>query len=241
MEDASVSPSLPRRSVVSFVRRSTRMTASQASSMSAYASTWVIPVAIGDLATMVAPQPMLDLTAVFGRRGEVIVEVGSGHGDALVGAALARPECDFLGFEVFEPAIASTLGKIASAKVTNVRLISADAVTGLTHLIGDHALSEVWVFFPDPWPKKRHHKRRLIGADFLDLVAGKLSRRGWLRLATDDDSYAVVIAETLAERDDFAVVSTERFPGRALTKYEARGIAHNRKIHDFSCQLRQVQ
>ena len=224
----------PHRSIVSYVRRSPRMTPSQRVWMDSYAPLWVIDVAHGDLATSVAPQPCLDLGAIFGRRAPLVVEIGSGHGETLAAAATAHPDVDFLGFEVFEASIAATLGKIAANGLGNVRLVCADAVTGLAQLIPDHAVDEIWVFFPDPWQKKRHHKRRLISSDFADLVANKLVRGGTLRLATDWESYAEHMSEVLDGDDRFELLGTQRFDVRPVTKFESRGIEAGRHIHDFA-------
>ena len=227
----------PRRSIVSYVRRSPRMTQSQRVWMDTYAPRWVIDVAHGDLATSVAPQPCLDLEAIFGRSAPLIVEIGSGHGETLTAAATARPDVDFLGFEVFEASIAATLGKIAANSLENVRLVCADAVSGLAQLIPDHSVDEIWVFFPDPWQKKRHHKRRLISPDFADLAVEKLVHGGILRLATDWESYADHMSEVLGGDERFELISTERFGMRPVTKFEARGIAAGREIHDFAYRV----
>jgi len=228
----------PHRSIVSYVRRSPRMTASQRGWMDAYASRWVVEVARGDLATSVAPQPCLDVATIFGRSAPLIVEIGSGHGETLLAGATRHPDMDFLGFEVFEASIASTLGKIAAHGVENVRLVCADAVSGLTHLIPDHAIDEIWVFFPDPWQKKRHHKRRLISTDFADLAVEKLVRGGILRLATDWESYAEHMTEILGGDERFELIGTQRFATRPVTKFESRGIEAERTIHDFTYRVR---
>ena len=223
-----------RRGVVSYVRRSPRMTPSQRAWMDTYAPRWVIDVARSDLATSVAPQPPLDLDAVFGRCGELIVEIGSGHGETLTAAAAAYPERNFLGFEVFDASVAATLGKIAQAGQDNIRLIAADAVSGLTHLLPGHSVGEIWVFFPDPWQKKRHHKRRLVSPGFADLAVRTLVPGGILRLATDWDSYAESMTEVLGGDDRFALISTERFPTRPMTKFESRAVAAGREVRDFA-------
>jgi tRNA (guanine-N7-)-methyltransferase len=211
------------------------MTPSQRGWLDQYAARWVIPVAAADhLATAVAPQPALDLQQVFGRTAPLVVEVGSGHGDTLAAAATARPDRDFLGFEVFEASLASTLGKVAAAGSTNVRLVAADAVTGLTHLLKDESVTELWVFFPDPWPKTRHHKRRLVTPAFAGLAARKLRPGGLIRLATDWSAYARAMAETFDADDRFDCGGTARFAGRPVTKFEARGLAAGRTIHDLA-------
>lgn len=222
------------RTVVSFVRRGTRMTAVQRRWLQTYRQRWVVEVAREENSTIVAPQPELDLVSVFGGDKPLIVEIGCGHGDALVAGASAHPETCFLGFEVFQACLAACLGRIAAGGLENVRLIAADAVSGLTHLIPDQRLDELWVFFPDPWPKTRHHKRRLISDSFADLASRKLVMGGKLRLATDADSYADAMTEILKRHPCFELISTERFKMRPVTKFEARGLTAGRTIHDFT-------
>ena len=229
------------RSIVSYVRRSPRMTVPQRSWMETYSHLWVLDVVPGELATSVGPQPFLNHEEIFGRSAPLIVEIGSGHGETLAATAAQHLETNFLGFEVFEASIASTLGKLSAGGQTNVRLVIADAVSGMTHLLDDHSISEIWVFFPDPWQKKRHHKRRLVSATFADLVALKLVPGGILRLATDWESYAKTMAEILDNDPRFELVSTERFAERPLTKFESRGIAAGRLIQDFAYMVKESQ
>ena len=229
----------PHRSIVSYVRRSPRMTPSQRAWMDSYAPRWVIEVDHGDLATSVAPQPFLDCEAIYGRSAPLIVEIGSGHGDTLLAGATRHPELNFLGFEVFEASIAATLGKLAANGVENVRLVCADAVSGLSHLVPDHSISEIWVFFPDPWQKKRHHKRRLISPDFADLAHAKLVPSGILRMATDWESYAEHMSDVLGGDGRFELIGTDRFATRPVTKFESRGLEAGREIHDFAYRVRQ--
>ena len=209
------------------------MTDSQRAWLDRYADRWVIPVDHGDQASQIAPQPPLDLAAIFGRSGDLVVEVGSGHGETLVAAALARPDCDFLGFEVFEAAIGATLGKIADHGLTNVRLVMGDAVPGLAYLLPPGSIDELWVFFPDPWPKKRHHKRRLVTAGFVELAGERLKPGGRLRLATDWDDYADAMTTVMAQAPGLRLASTDRFATRPITRFERRGLASGRTIHDF--------
>ena len=234
---AGVSPessNQPDRTVVSFVRRSPRMTASQRTWLGQYADRWLVPFIPASRANLASPQPPLDLPAIFGRPAPLVVEIGSGHGETLVAAALAQPERDFLGFEVFDAGLGATLGQLAAQDLTNVRLIRGEAVTGLTHLLPPGSITELWVFFPDPWPKKRHHKRRLINPTFTRLASDRLVPGGRLRLATDWDDYADTIAAVMAVVQDFHLTSTERFVTRPLTRFEKRGLTAGRTIHDFS-------
>ncbi|MCL2784023.1 MAG: tRNA (guanosine(46)-N7)-methyltransferase TrmB, partial [Propionibacteriaceae bacterium] len=184
------------------------------------------------------PQPTLDLADIFGREAPLVIEIGSGHGESIVAAATAQPDTNFLGFEVFEASIAATLGKISDAGLSNVRLIAADAISGLIHLIEDASVTEILIFFPDPWQKKRHHKRRLVSPGFLDLVSQKLIDGGILRLATDWDSYAQAMRDHLGADPRFALIDEQRFHLRPLTKFESRGIAAGRTIQDMAYQLK---
>ncbi len=227
----------PSRPIVSYVRRSPRMTPSQRIWLEKYSSRWVVPVTTEAPGATVAPQPRLDPSQVFGREAPLVIEIGSGHGDTLVAAAAAHPETDYLGFEVFEASIARTLGQVAAAGLDNVRLVTADAVSGLDHLIADHRVSEVWIFFPDPWPKKRHWKRRLVGPALLDRLVRILVPGGTVRLATDWDSYAQLIESVFSADPRFTLSGTDRFPTRPLTKFERRGLAAHRRIHDFAYRL----
>ena len=135
--------------------------------------------------TSIADDAHVDWDAVFGRRAPRIVEIGSGNGDSLVPMAAARPESDFIAFEVYPPGIASTMGRLGREGVGNVRIVPANGAQGLTMLFDDDSLTELWTFFANPWRKTRHHKRRLVSTDFADLVALKLRPGGLWRLATD--------------------------------------------------------
>lgn len=226
-----------RREVVSFVRRSTRMNASQSHAWAAFRERWVLDVTAGERTTVVAPQPPLDLGAVYGRRVPLVVEIGSGTGESLVAMAAARPDRDVLAFEVFAPAVASTLSRINRAGVENVRLVLADAAQGLARLFVADSIDECWIFFPDPWHKARHQKRRLVSSAFADLLATRLRPGGLLRLATDWDDYAQAMREVMDVHPRFENVHggwAPRLAERPVTKYEARGVAAGRTIRDLT-------
>ncbi len=227
-----------RREVVSFVRRSARMNPAQQRAWAAHRDTYVIEVARDERTTSVAQQPPLDAMGIFGRRAPLIVEIGSGTGHALAAAAAARPAADHLAFEVFLPAVASTVGRLAAAGLTNARIVLADGVQGLTHLVAPESVAEVRIWFPDPWHKARHAKRRLISTEFGDLVASRLVAGGWLRLATDWDDYADHVRGVLDGHPAFERVDTGRFEERPLTKYESRGRAAGRTITDLAYRRR---
>src|SRR5918997_2788653 len=197
-----------RREIVSFVRRSNRMRPTQRRAWQQHHDRLVIDVPRLDTSTSVHPDSVLDLDREFGRQAPLIVEIGPGTGESLVPMARTRPECNILAFEVYQPAIARLLGSLVTEQVPNVRIVAADAVDGLTHLLPERSVDQLWTFFPDPWPKSRHHKRRLIQPAFVNLVASRLSYRARWRLATDWAGYAEAMRTLLgshpglvAERD----------------------------------------
>lgn len=183
------------RDIVSFVRRSDRMNPSQQKAWDRHAADWIVPVATVDTETSVAPDQRLDLTALFGRDAPLAVEIGSGTGESLAAMAARHPQWNILAFEVFQPAVASTMSRLGRDGLTNVRIVMNDASAGLRHLLGAGSITELCTFFPDPWHKTRHHKRRLVQADFAALVASRLVDErsdegpGRWRLATDWDDY----------------------------------------------------
>ena len=193
--------SRPHREVVSFVRRSTRMNPSQQRAWDDRAG-WVVEVPRAEKSTSIAAGTDLDWEQVFGRRAPLIVEIGSGTGDALTAGALAHPDHDLVAFEVFRPAIASTIIKLRQAGVTNARIIDADGVAGLRQLFSPGSLAEVWTYFPDPWHKARHAKRRLVQPALGTLVANRLDVDGCWRIATDWPAYAEHCRAVLDDHPD---------------------------------------
>ena len=168
----------------------------------------------------------LDLEAAFGRKAPAVLEIGFGMGETTAAIAAAHPGTDFLGIEVHRPGVGALLARVAAQSLTNVRVIRHDAVEVVTHMIAPGALAGVHVFFPDPWPKKRHHKRRLLQPGFVHLLAQRLSPAGYLHAATDWEDYAHEMLATFDAEpllvnsvDDFA----PRPSTRPLTKFEARG------------------
>jgi tRNA (guanine-N7-)-methyltransferase len=225
----------PHRDIVSFVRRSARMNPSQQRAWQDHRDAYLVEVDRGLMSTSVAPQDPLDWSAVFARTAPLIVEIGAGNGDSLVATARAHPNTDIIGFEVFEPSIASTVGKLAAQGLTNARVVLGDGVQGLRWLVQPAALDAVHAFFPDPWHKSRHHKRRLLSPDTCALVAERLRPGGLFRVATDWEDYALAMHEVL---DGSALTNTcddwaPRFDERPMTKYEARGVAAGRTVYDL--------
>lgn len=219
------------------MRRSERMNDSQEKAWAAHADEWVIRVPRRELSTSVHPEASIDFDAVFGRRAPLMVEIGSGRGEALVALAERHPDANIVAFEVFTPAVASTLSRMARHGVANVRIVLANGTEGVEHLFSPGSIAELWTFFPDPWHKPRHHKRRLVNPGFAALVASRLAPGGVWRLATDWADYAAHMREVLdAEpglinpHDGWA----PRFAERPLTKYEARGLDAGREVFDLA-------
>ena len=233
-----------RRDVVSFVRRSPRMNTSQVRNWDAHHERFVVNVLPDERSTSIAEHAQLDLAALFGRSAPVIVEIGSGTGDSLAAMAEQRPEANIVAFEVFQPAVANTLGKLDRAGLANVRLIMADAAQGLERLFEPAGLGELWIFFPDPRHKARHHKRRIVSTEFADLAASRLRPGGLWRLATDWDDYAAWMRDVLDPHAAFENVHGEgdgwapRLAERPVTKFEQRGLDAGRTIRDLTYRRR---
>lgn len=221
------------REVVSYVRRGARMNDSQQKAWNKYSPQWVISVPERETSTSIAVDAKIDLAEIFGRTAPLIVEIGSGNGACLIPQALANPGINYLSFEVFQPSVASMLSHAGRAEISNLRVIMANGVEGLERLIPKAAITELWTFFPDPWHKTRHHKRRLINRDFGSLVASRLADNGLWRIATDWQDYADWIATELTGHPLLEGGIVPRWDGRVPTKYEQRGLKAGREIHDF--------
>lgn len=214
------------------------MNSQQRKAWDAFHDRWLLDVPRAETDTSIDASFRLDLAAAFHRSAPLIVEIGPGMGDSLVPMAKSRPEANVLAFEVFEPAVARILGRLAADGVQNVRVVQADAVDGLTTLVPAGAVDELWTFFPDPWHKLRHHKRRLISGDFADLATSRMRSGASWRLATDWADYAQQIRSVLDAHPAFDNLHpgdwAPRFEGRPLTRFEARGVDAGRRIFDLS-------
>jgi tRNA (guanine-N7-)-methyltransferase len=180
----------------------------------------------------------LDPAAVFGRSAPLVVEIGFGSGDHLLSSAANRPEHDFLGIEVHRPGVGRVLQLAEKQELSNLRVLCHDAVEVLRDFLPAGAVDEVTIFFPDPWPKKRHHKRRLVQPEFVKLVAGALRPGGRLRLATDWADYARHMLEVMQAAPDFGNLAPEggaipRPADRPLTRFESRGLRLGHEVADF--------
>jgi tRNA (guanine-N7-)-methyltransferase len=218
----------PQRTIRSFVQRAGRITRAQERAL---AELW--PQFGIEFAPVV-----LDLDTMFGRRARRVLEIGIGDGETLLELARRQPGADFLGIEVHRPGIGHCLLGIESAALGNIRLISHDAVEVLERQLADASLDEVLLYFPDPWPKKRHHKRRIVQPAFAELVARKLKPGGVFRLATDWAPYAEHMLEVLQQDPSFANASpagdyVPRPESRPQTKFERRGERLGHEVFDL--------
>ena len=227
-----------REKPVSFVRRSGRMSEAQERAWSDLAPRYVVPVIRDAAATSILPGSEIDPAAVWGREAPLVVEIGSGQGHAIVHAASSRPDVDFLAIEVFKAGLARTMLDADRAGARNLRLVEANAPEVLEHLLPAASVDELWVFFPDPWHKKKHTKRRLVAEGFPAIAAAALKDGGMLRLATDWEDYALQMREVMADASDFLPAFegewAPRFDGRVLTAFERKGARVGRDIRDLS-------
>jgi len=219
--------SRPHRPIRSFVRRAGRLTPSQQRALD---ELWPQFGVDFDAAP-------LDFAELFGRRAPVVLEIGFGNGETLVQQASINPDSDYLGIEVHEPGVGHCLIAARDANLGNLRLIAHDAVDVLRH-IPPASLRRINLYFPDPWPKKRHHKRRIIQPSFLDVCADRLESDGSLHIATDWANYADHIDEMLADSNRFMCAERREHDGehpldRPMTKFERRGLSKGHRIWDW--------
>jgi tRNA (guanine-N7-)-methyltransferase len=230
-EQASVAR---RRRVTSFVHQRNRLTDGQAH---AWERLW--PRYGYDVEAVLADDPPYGPHAWFGRTAPLVLEIGSGTGESTVAQAVAEPETDHLAVEVFEPGLAQTLMRIEETGVRNLRLLRGDAVDLLRERVPTDSLAAVRIYFPDPWPKRRHHKRRLVQPEFVALAASRLAVGGVLHLATDWADYAVQMRAVCAAEP--ALVNTASTPdgwtprpaARPSTKFERRALTEGRDVRDL--------
>lgn len=233
----SFDPSTFRDKPVSFVRRSGRMTPSQERAWQELGPHYLLELPRGPAVTSVAEDVEIDPEAVFGRIAPLTVEIGSGQGHAIVHAAERHPERNFLAIEVFRAGLARTMIRGEWAAVNNLKLVEANAPEVLQRALPAGSVDELWVFFPDPWAKARHNKRRLVSHDFPSTAAHALRPGGKVRLATDWADYAVQMRDVFDDASgftrDFAGEWAPRYEGRVLTAFEQKGIDKGREIRDL--------
>jgi tRNA (guanine-N7-)-methyltransferase len=215
----------PRR-IRSYVLRQGRMSEAQRRAYEDALAHWGIAY---------APAP-LDLAAAFGRNAPTILEIGFGMGRTTAEIAAAHPQNNYLGVEVHTPGVGSLLKEIQTRGLDNIRLIQHDAVEVLTHMLADGTLAGIHIYFPDPWPKKRHHKRRLIQSELVALLVRKLAPGGYLHCATDWEDYALQMLEVLnaeAGLKNTADGFAPRPQWRPVTKFEQRGLKLGHGVWDL--------
>ena len=218
-----------KRSVRSFVRRAGRLTASQQRALNELWPRYGVK----------SSGVPLDFAQLFGRKAPVVLEIGFGNGESLVEQAAANPDRDFVGIEVHEPGVGHCLLRAEQAGIANLRIIMHDAVEVLAHQVPPASLARINLYFPDPWPKKRHHKRRIVQDSFVELVADCLAENGTLNIATDWANYAEHIEVVLDRSQRFRRIDRREHDGEApldrpQTKFEKRGLRKGHRIWDWS-------
>lgn len=206
------------RRIRSFVLREGRLTKGQQYALEHYWSTYGLDY----------QKQLLSLDSVFKRSAPRVLEIGFGMGKSLVAMAKAAPEQDFIGIEVHRPGVGACLAEAHNEALANLKVFEHDAVEVLAHMIPEQSLDTVQLFFPDPWHKKRHHKRRIVQADFVQALRSKLKIGGVFHMATDWENYAEHMLEVMTAAEGFSNLSTtntyvERPEHRPLTKFEQRG------------------
>lgn len=210
------------REVLTYARRGSRFTPRQQRAWDEHAERYVVPDEAVD-------QPGFSIAGLFAQDRPLIVEIGCGVGEATAALAAARPAYNILGLEVWRPGVAETVGRLGDLDVDNVRMCSVDAVWLVEHLLAPGQLHELWTFFPDPWRKVRHHKRRLVTTRFAAVAAGRLRPGGAWRLATDWAGYAEHMVEVLDAEPELAGGVVPRWEDRPVTRFERRGLAEGRE------------
>ena len=223
-EDDPTTP--PRRAIKSFVTRAGRMGTGQIKALAELGPKFVLPY-----------QPeKLDLAATFGRTAPVVLEIGFGMGGATAEIAATLPDHDFIGCEVHEPGVGALLKLIDEKQLGNIRIVQHDAVEVLRDMVGEGALAGVHIFFPDPWHKKRHNKRRLIQPAFVAQLVKHIAPGGYLHCATDWQPYAEQMLEVLSAEPallNTAAGYADKPAYRPLTKFEARGLRLGHGVWDL--------
>lgn len=227
MQSANDGSTLPPAHIRSFVHRRGHITAGQRQALETLTPKWVIPYS----------RQAIDYGAAFGRQNApTVLEIGFGMGETTAQIAQQRPSENFLGVEVFNAGVGALLNRIETQGITNIRIIQHDVVEVLRDMIAPDSLAGVHIYFPDPWPKKRHHKRRLIQTQFVELLVSRLAPSAYIHCATDWEHYALQMLEVLTANK--AIINTcdgycPRPSWRPLTKFEARGLRLGHGVWDL--------
>lgn len=215
-----------RREVKTYVLRIGRMTAAQERAYAELSGSWCIPY----------EEKKLNFVDVFGNTNPIVIEIGFGMGDATVEIAQKNPDINYLGIEVHRPGVGKVLAEIQKRELKNLYLIEHDALEVLENMIGDNSVNGFHIFFPDPWPKKRHHKRRMLQRPRTNLMASKLAVGGYLYFVTDWREYAEFALEEL-NQTEYLKNKYENFAEsqswRTQTKFERKGLAADRVITEI--------
>ena len=215
------------RHIRSFVKRSGHVTQSQRTARQQLLSKWGVPY---------GAEP-IDFKEIFSREARVVLEIGFGMGETTAAIAKANPDWNILGAEVYRAGVGSLLARIEQQGLSNIRIIEHDVVEVLCNMIKPESLDAVHIYFPDPWPKKRHHKRRLIQPAFLDLLAPKLKTGGVLHMATDWPNYADQMLAVCSAHPQLRNRSIQGFSPRPewrpVTKFESRGMRLGNPVADL--------
>ncbi len=215
-----------KKSIRSFVKRSGRLTKSQKNALQDYSSNYILDT----------NNTNTDLNACFDSdQHNLVIEIGFGDGVVLIESALKNPDKNFIGIEVYDSGLGQCLNEIDKHKIENIRLIYGDAVEVFEQFITKQSVEKINILFPDPWPKKRHHKRRLINKGFLTLLSKSLKNKGIVNISTDWEDYAQQIELAFKESNQFKEIKSELRDFK--TKFEKRGIKLGHKIFNYSYQL----
>ena len=214
---------MERPSIRSYSIRGTRITQAQRDAKSALQEVHGIPVA----------NKLLDLKAVFPVAEKIIMEIGFGMGEATAIMALNSPQNGYLAVDLHPPGIGKLLARIQEQEISNIKVIEDDVHVVLPYMIHDHALDGVHLYFPDPWPKSKHHKRRIVTPAFLELVAAKLKPGGYFHLATDWFPYAQAMQVVFSTSDQFSGGVIDKPDWRPVTRFEGQGIDKDHRVTDL--------
>ena len=213
---------MERPSIRSYSLRGNRMTRAQSLAINQHWDQYAIPLA----------QP-LNLNQVFPDKQKVVLEIGSGMGEASAQIAQATFDTGYVAVEMHEPGLAALLMLIVEKELTNIKFIREDAIYLLSHFITDSSLDGIHLLFPDPWPKNRQHKRRIVQGEFVELIANKLKPGGFIHIATDWQPYADWIKARFATSTRFKGGIVERTSWRVLSKFEGQGLKKGHTVTDF--------
>jgi len=222
---------LDKRPVRSYILRQGRLTKFQESGIKKFAPKYTIPF----------QKMQLNLDLAFPKKNKIILEIGFGMGDTTFKMAQEMPDSNFLAIEVHSPGVGSLLNKINLSQLKNLKIVQHDAIEVMNEMIPNKSLDGIHIFFPDPWPKKKHHKRRLLKKSFLKLMESKLNQSGYIHIATDWEAYALEIITLVEENKSYKISKrnlNDKPHSRPLTKYENRGLRLGHQVWDIIISLR---